>query len=255
MILYCKCDGNEQVDTETRDKIADFLAVSGLEYVEVADFCEQVASTAPLIEELNAKSSLAVIACFPRALEWLFYAAGIGIKDKNITFFNLREQDADTVINELKKLTDLQKGQGKIIPKGKDYFAWYPVIDYGRCTYCGQCLDFCLFGVYERSMDKKIKVVKPGKCKDKCPACSRICPHVAIMFPKLAEKPINGAPVEDTEDNPNIKVKVDDMLGDDIYTALAARKKRAKKNLLKSQNQDKAEAERKKCSCEKKKED
>lgn len=255
MILYCKCDGNEQVDLATKDKIAGFLAESGLEYAEVADFCEQVASTALLIEELNAKSSLTVIACFPRALEWLFYAAGIGIEGKNITYFNLREQDADTVINELKKQTDLEKGPGRKIPKEKDYFSWYPVIDYDRCTYCGQCLDFCLFGVYERDVDKKIKVIKPGKCKEKCPACARICPHVAIMFPKLGEKPINGAEIIDGEENSNIKVDVKDMLGDDIYTALAARKKRAKKNLLKSQDKKKVEAERKKCSCENKKED
>ncbi|MEX2027158.1 MAG: ferredoxin family protein, partial [Pirellulaceae bacterium] len=25
---------------------------------------------------------------------------------------------------------------------------WYPVIDYGRCTNCMECIDFCLFGVY-----------------------------------------------------------------------------------------------------------
>ncbi len=25
---------------------------------------------------------------------------------------------------------------------------WYPVIDFGRCTNCLECIDFCLFGVY-----------------------------------------------------------------------------------------------------------
>lgn len=249
MILYCKCERNDQTSFSSSDQISEFLAVSGLEYVEVADFCEHVASSSSLIEELEKKSSLTVIACFPRALEWLFYAAGIGIEDKNVTYFNLREQDADTIIGELKKQADLTKGTGRNISKGKDYFSWYPVIDYDRCTYCGQCLDFCLFGVYERQPDKKIKVVKPSKCKDKCPACARICPHVAIMFPKLAEKPINGSAVIDSEDNPNVKVNVQDMLGDDIYTALAARKKRAKKNLLKSRDKQKAESERKQCSC------
>ena len=40
MILYCKCEGNKQVDTASRNKISDFLEISGLEYLEVADFCD-----------------------------------------------------------------------------------------------------------------------------------------------------------------------------------------------------------------------
>lgn len=249
MILYCQCAGNEVLNSKDREKISDFLTEAGLEFIEVADFCEQVAARSPLVAELKKVPSLTVVACYPRALKWLFSAAGIDIENKKITYFNLREQNAETVIKELKKQDHQTKGKGRKIPKEKDYFSWYPVIDYDRCTHCGQCLDFCLFGVYERNEDKKIKVVKPGKCKDKCPACARICPQVAIMFPKLAEKPINGAEGDHDENNPNVKVSVNDLLGDDVYSALKARQKRATKTLLKSQDKKKAEAERKKCSC------
>ena len=96
---------------------------------------------------------------------------------------------------------------------------WFPVIDYDRCTNCGQCMDFCLFSVYERMPDKSIKVVKPENCKDRCPACARICPQVAIMFPKLAEKPINGAMVEDVDtDKNNLKLDIKEMLGDRVVS-------------------------------------
>jgi NAD-dependent dihydropyrimidine dehydrogenase PreA subunit len=60
---------------------------------------------------------------------------------------------------------------------------WYPVIDYERCTNCGECLEFCLFGVYDRDEAGLIKAVAPAACKPGCPACSRVCPAGAIMFP------------------------------------------------------------------------
>src|SRR5262245_40628465 len=69
---------------------------------------------------------------------------------------------------------------------------WFPVIDYTRCTNCMQCLSFCLFDVYGVSADKKIQVQNQSNCKTDCPACSRVCPEVAIMFPKYRHGPING---------------------------------------------------------------
>ena len=55
-----------------------------------------------------------------------------------------------------------------------------------------QCLSFCLFDVYGVSADKKIQVQNQNNCKTDCPACSRVCPEVAIMFPKYRHGPING---------------------------------------------------------------
>lgn len=69
--------------------------------------------------------------------------------------------------------------------------AWYPVIDPKRCTHCRQCAGFCLFGVYELA-DGKVRVARPRKCKNDCPACSRVCPAGAIIFPKYPDPPING---------------------------------------------------------------
>lgn len=60
---------------------------------------------------------------------------------------------------------------------------WYPVLDLSRCSACGQCREFCLFGVYERSGAGPPRVVRPDRCKDGCPACARICPAHAILFP------------------------------------------------------------------------
>jgi NAD-dependent dihydropyrimidine dehydrogenase PreA subunit len=72
---------------------------------------------------------------------------------------------------------------------------WYPVIDYSRCTNCMECLDFCLFGVYGLDTSEKILVENQDNCKRGCPACSRVCPEQAIMFPEYKTAAIAGAPV------------------------------------------------------------
>ena len=61
---------------------------------------------------------------------------------------------------------------------------WYPVIDYSRCTNCMECIDFCLFGVYGVDKAETILVEQPDNCRKGCPACSRVCPENAIIFPQ-----------------------------------------------------------------------
>lgn len=70
---------------------------------------------------------------------------------------------------------------------------WYPVIDYDRCTNCMECIDFCLFGVYGVDNVDTILVEQQDNCKKGCPACSRVCPENAIIFPGHKTAAIAGA--------------------------------------------------------------
>lgn len=70
---------------------------------------------------------------------------------------------------------------------------WYPVIDYSRCTNCMECIDFCLFGVYGVDKVDEILVEQPDNCRKGCPACSRVCPENAIMFPQHKTPAIAGS--------------------------------------------------------------
>jgi NAD-dependent dihydropyrimidine dehydrogenase PreA subunit len=125
---------------------------------------------------------------------------------------------------------------------------WFPVIDYDRCTNCMQCLSFCLFDVYGVSPDKKIQVQNQNKCKTDCPACSRVCPEVAILFPKYRHGPINGDVVNaDDVRREGMKVDISALLGGDIYQALRDRSAKAKSRFSKERDADKALAERTKC--------
>ena len=73
---------------------------------------------------------------------------------------------------------------------------WYPVIDFSRCTNCMECIDFCLFGVYGVDGAETILVEQPDNCRKGCPACSRVCPQNAIIFPQHKTPAIAGAPVD-----------------------------------------------------------
>ncbi len=70
---------------------------------------------------------------------------------------------------------------------------WYPVIDYSRCTNCMECIDFCLFGVYGVDKVETILVEQPDNCRKGCPACSRVCPENAIIFPQHKTPAIAGS--------------------------------------------------------------
>lgn len=94
---------------------------------------------------------------------------------------------------------------------------WYPVIDYSRCTNCLECLDFCLFGVYGVDTLERILVENQDQCKKGCPACSRVCPQQAIMFPEYKSAAIAGA---ETGAVGGLKIDLSRLFGGDVGDAL-----------------------------------
>lgn len=95
---------------------------------------------------------------------------------------------------------------------------WYPVIDYSRCTNCMECIDFCLFGVYGVDGQERILVENQDNCKRGCPACSRVCPEHAIMFPDYKTPAIAGAPVGAIG---TLKIDLSKLFGGDVKDALS----------------------------------
>ncbi len=96
---------------------------------------------------------------------------------------------------------------------------WYPVIDYSRCTNCLECLDFCLFGVYGVNTLEQILVENQDQCKKGCPACSRVCPQQAIIFPEYKSPAIAGA---NTGVVTGLKIDLSKLFGGDVGDAMAA---------------------------------
>lgn len=102
---------------------------------------------------------------------------------------------------------------------------WYPVIDFSRCTNCMECIDFCLFGVYGVDNVDTILVDQPDNCRKGCPACSRVCPQNAIIFPQHKTPAIAGAPV----DTGGMKIDLSKLFGapesDEDAADIAARER------------------------------
>lgn len=224
-ILICRCAERGWIDLS---KLPEGLAEDG-SVVVLPDLCRAAAEKNSVLEEIAASDSAVVYACRPRAVRALFDYAGAPLLDSA-------------------KVVDLRRETAADGEAPEEAPAWYPVIDYNRCSNCGQCHEFCLFGVYEKDAEERVQVVHPGNCKNNCPACARICPEAAIIFPKSAESPINGAEIDDeTALKTQIKLNVDEILGDDVYAALEARKQK-RRSLLNRKKIEQALEERRNCS-------
>lgn len=62
---------------------------------------------------------------------------------------------------------------------------WKPTIDYSKCNYCMDCVEFCPHKVFEvRDHDEIRLIVKnPHNCVVFCRACSKTCGPDALSFP------------------------------------------------------------------------
>jgi Pyruvate/2-oxoacid:ferredoxin oxidoreductase delta subunit len=161
----------------------------------------------------------------------------------SVSFHNVDGMDAPAIVD----LVDRARSATADPAPGK-WKPWFPVIDYSRCTNCMQCLSFCLFEVYGVSKEGKIQVQNQPNCKTECPACSRVCPEVAILFPKYRYSPINGDEVN-TEDlrREAMKVDISALLGGDIYSMLRDRSAKSKSRFSKERDDERALKERQNC--------
>lgn len=163
--------------------------------------------------------------------------------EEHATFWDITGQDAAGVLSAVERIGATV---GNEPPGG--WKPWFPVIDFDRCTNCMQCLSFCLFDVYAVDDKGQITVRNQDKCKTDCPACSRVCPEVAILFPKYGEGPINGDVVRDTDVvHEAMKVDVSSLLGGDVYAALRARQTDARKRFSTERDESRALIERRRC--------
>jgi Pyruvate/2-oxoacid:ferredoxin oxidoreductase delta subunit len=160
----------------------------------------------------------------------------------------IRFRDIDGLDSEgITALVETERESSNAAQHG-EWKPWFPVIDYDRCTNCMQCLSFCLFDVYGTDDDQGIQVQNNDNCKTNCPACSRVCPEAAIMFPKYKSGPINGDVVSDGELNrEKMKIDISALLGGDVYQMLRDRSQRSRSRFSKERSSDKALGERTKC--------
>lgn len=202
-VTICACASRTFIDKEKIAAIAATMRENGHDVTIEADICRKVMDNSP--DMPNIAEGI-IMACHPRAVRSLL--AWREMEPKQL--IDIRNTDCDRIFSSFtppypkakddsEKAGFLQQIRSFPIESGTD--AWYPVIDKTRCTECGKCHDFCLFGVYAIE-NKQVKVVQPQNCKNNCPACARMCPSKAIIFPKYEKSPINGGTEEEETFHP-----------------------------------------------------
>ena len=253
-VLYCHCAYADVVPEATKRAVRAALAGAEGRVEEVADLCELAAAGDPRLADLAAGDGpLHVVACHERAVRWLFDFAGAPLPG-SATVHNMRTEPPETILARL-GLAETGEARSVSAPTARDgrearrvrrpaaqesaeaapspfppkapddWIAWYPVIDYDRCVSCGQCAEFCLFGTFEVAGGGRVRVAHPAKCKLNCPACGRVCPKSAIIFPKFPDGgPIAGADgVLGDDAERGMQTDLDRLGHGDVYEALRRR--------------------------------
>ena len=253
-LLYCHCTNAQVLLPATRDAALRALCESGLPFEAVADLCELSTHRHPLLKRLAASGNVVVAACHPRTVRCLFAAAAL---PESTQYLNLRTENAETICRALLEIPRAEPAapareleavraelEAAATPAG-GWSAWAPVIDYDRCTGCMQCLSFCLFGVYGVDAESRIEVRNPEQCKNNCPACSRVCPEAAILFPKHPSDAINGGSTAESGHDA-MKVDISALLGGNLASLLRERNQRTHPRFSKERDPEQALAERRK---------
>ncbi len=191
------------------------LHQSGVPFIEV-DSVYDMQEFVPGVQQLRGIRGELIFAGwhYPRALKWILARHDVEVNGatRKLHCIDAREHKPTAGVAKIREILAGRasavveappkaegKGQGPLTPRERGAAAetelappenaelsprWYPVIDYDQCTNCMECMDFCLFGVYGVDHSETLRVAQQDQCRQDCPACSRVCPVGAIVFPK-----------------------------------------------------------------------
>lgn len=100
-ILYCHCAYARVVPQDVKNEVLVRLADSGRAFETVPDLCEMSARNDPALTQLATNGPVKIAACYPRAVKWLFSAAGAPLPNQGIEIMNMRVASADQVASAI----------------------------------------------------------------------------------------------------------------------------------------------------------
>jgi len=98
-ILYCHCSYAQVVPKDVKEEVLRKLTESGRSFDAVADLCEMSARKDPSLNELAAGGDVKIVACYPRAVKWLFNQAGVKLPEQGVEVLNMRTEPAEKIVN------------------------------------------------------------------------------------------------------------------------------------------------------------
>ena len=99
-IVYCNCSFARVLAPEVKNRVLEGLASSGRAFDAVPDLCEMSARKDPALITI-ADGDVTIAACYPRAVKWLFSAAGAPLDPERAKILNMRADSAEVVLEAL----------------------------------------------------------------------------------------------------------------------------------------------------------
>lgn len=194
VLIMCH-DGGDSNQDRLGEQLAAALAARGLD-VLLTPHLYHIPERDEAWADIAADTAPRHVLCrmHPRPARWLLHRHGIDLPEDAI--IDLRTvTEADDVLQRM-TLPETSSTPGAVRHVSAAVAdRWYPIIDWECCINCGHCREFCIFGVYTLDTDGQVIIAEPDNCKPGCPACARICPRSAIMFPLHPDDAgIQGAP-------------------------------------------------------------
>jgi hypothetical protein len=99
-ILYCHCAYARVVPPEVKEEVLRALSEGETDFDAVPDLCEMSARRDPALKEIAEGGDTVIVACYPRAVKWLFHAAGTPLSD-DVRVFNMRVEPAADIVRNI----------------------------------------------------------------------------------------------------------------------------------------------------------
>jgi hypothetical protein len=100
-IVYCRCAYSRVVPAEVKDAVLASLTEAGVDFDAAPDLCEMSARKDPRLAQLAGQGPVTIAAGYPRAVRWLFSAAGVTLDPEQVRILNMREQPAEVIVREI----------------------------------------------------------------------------------------------------------------------------------------------------------
>ena len=100
-ILYCHCRYAQVVPANVKNDVLRRLCESQAPFEAVPDLCELSARKDPALATIVRDGAVKIAACYPRAVKWLFAAAGHPLVASQTEVLNMRTQPSAEIAEAL----------------------------------------------------------------------------------------------------------------------------------------------------------
>ena|SRR5690349_13014765 len=104
-ILFCNCTYAQIIPSEVKQEVLKSLCNSETGFDAVGDLCEMSARRDPALKRLAESGPVRIVACYPRAVKWLFAAAGAPLNANSTEVLNMRTLKSPEIVATLNQTT------------------------------------------------------------------------------------------------------------------------------------------------------